>query len=212
MAILYGRISRPKTSHRAVRNLLRQWQRYTLIAEKLGWKMLAILSFSASFRQHALVTKKLDWDKFFLDLRDLKISIELVGDFFCPGWSKLLPLSKRESVPIPNYYSGHHHLWSVPLDEKALAAQPVTPYEIVEKSIPGEGMVFDRDPRIRTKQTTPQPNSLEGGCPICTKGKVECECPTHIWFPCRIELIQTEDRGVGVRALQVSTVYMRGCV
>lgn len=169
--------------------------------------MLAILSFSASFRKHALVTKKLDWDRFFLDLRNLKVSIELVGDFFRPGWCTLLPFMISLGKPMPAAgYCGHHHLWSVPLDEKALAAQPVVPYEILEKSIPGAGMVFDRDPRIRIKQTISQRNALEGHCPICMKGGVECECPTHIWFPCRIELIQTEDRGVGVRALQVSTV------
>lgn len=205
VAILYSRISRPKTSHKPVRNLLRQWKRYTQITKELGWKMLAILSFSASFRQHALVMKKLDWDRFLLDLRNLKVSIELVGDFFCPDWCELLPFMMIIGEPMPAAgYHGHHHLWSVPLDEEALAAQPVAPYEILEKSIPGAGMVFDRDPRIWIKETTPPRNTLEGHCPICMKGKLECECPTHKWFPCRIELIQTEDRGVGVRALQVS--------
>lgn len=205
VALVYGRISRADTTHQTVQNLLRQWQRYNQTAEEIGWKLLAILSFSASFRQHTLVADRLRWDRFFLDLQDLSISIELVGDFFCPDWRRLVPFATVGSAPG---YSGHHHLWSVPLDKSALVAQLVKPYEILEKSIFGENTLFNKDPMM-IKQRIPKPgdpNHLEGHCPICMNEKAECECPTHIWFPCRIELIQTKSRGVGIRTLQVSII------
>lgn len=209
MAILYGRVSR-KISHQTVQTLVQQWQRYAQIAENLGWEMLAILSVSASFRQYTLVTEKCDWDNFFLDLGRLKISIELVGAFFCPSWRMLLRnVPERFLNPDAGGYHGHHHLWSIPYDKKALVAQLIAPYEILEKSIPGAKMVFRADPRIIKGSTSKPrvPYPLKEHCSICTKEQVQCECPTHIWFPCRMELFQTKGCGVGVRALQVSTAY-----
>lgn len=172
---------------------------------------MAVLAFSPSFRQHALTADVPTWDKFFLRLSDLHISIELAGDFYCRDWRELLKKALGESMPNikldQDDHHGHHHLWSIPLlDKKAKAAQPVASYEVLEKSIYGEGMEFDRDPRI-IKDTFPEMevvDTAEEQCPICLK--LECECPSHVWFPCQVELIQTENRGVGVRTLQVSTL------
>lgn len=204
VALVCGRISRADTTHETVQNTLRQWQRYNQTAEEIGWKMLAILSFSASFRQHTLVADELYWDRVFLDLQSLRVSIELVGDFFCPDWRDLVPFSSVVSMPG---YDGHHHLWSVPLDKSALLAQPIQPYEILEKSILGENTLFDTDPMLLKRRVSKlgDPN-LEEHCPICTNEKVGCDCPTRVWFPCRIELIQTKTRGVGIRTLQVSII------
>lgn len=208
IAILFGNISQ-KTSYETGQTLVRQWQRYRQTAERLGWKTLAILSFSASFRQHALIADGPEWDIFFLRLRDLKISIQLAGDFVCSDWRKLLDLALGESVLYlklnDETYHGHHHLWAIPIhDKKAVSAQPVKKYEVLEKSIYSAATGFLTDPRI-IKDTSPEfktPGGPEEACPLCMK--LECECPSHIWFPCRTELIQTKDRGVGVRALQVS--------
>lgn len=213
-AILHDKISR-KTGHKTVQALIRQWQRYAQTAEELSWKMLAILSFSTSFRQHALVAEDFNWDNFFLHLRDLKISIELVGDFYCSDWRGVLESTLGRSMsllsPDAGGYHGHHHFWSIPLDREALVAQPVAPYEILEKSVPGANTEFRRDPRT-IKQTVPElgvPGPLEEHCLICMKEETGCECPTHIWFSCRVELIQTGNRGTGVRALQVGTPYTK---
>lgn len=205
MALVCGRISwADNANHETVQNLLRQWERYNQTAEEIGWKVLAILSFSVSFRQHTLVADELRWDRFVLDLQRLRVSIELVGDFFCPDWRKLVPFATVGSMPG---YGGHHHLWSVPLDKKALVAQPIRPYEILEKSILGKNTTFDTDPTL-LKRRTPKPGdpNLEDHCPICTNEKARCQCPMRVWFPCRIELIQTKDRGVGIRTLQVSII------
>lgn len=207
VAVLFNRMAGgigQSISQSTGRETIKQWQRYYQVLNTLDWKILSILSFSPSFRQFALAADDAGWDDLYDQLVAQRIGIELAGAFHCRNWCDVLrvaigPLEVGEILPGLKDYDGHHHQWCVPiLDPDATNANRVVPrFEVLERSVLGKKSKLKYDPRyIKERMGEVKP------CTLCRRKY--CQCPSHIWFPLRTDIIEVGGRGCGIRALQAS--------
>lgn len=195
--------------HQVAADLVMQWQRYHEIAHTFGWRYLSVLAFSNRFREYALKAEEQKWVEWLNYADDARLSIEVLGSFYCPAWRDILKRGLG-GIDMKRFtedeemveYNGHHHLWGFTIEnDKVMKAEKIVTYEVIEKAIIRTGLkgALGLDPRDLVKEENTK------RCVVC--GQAICDCPLHVWAPCLVEIVNVGARGFGVRALQVSTSF-----
>ena len=185
------------------------WSRYWRLAYECGWKTVAVLLHSARFRDFSRAANLARWGELVKLIKANAMSIQLLGSFhtrWYKAFSDAVPdadkvLTDQERIG----YDGHYHNWRVPSDPNArVAERHNTTFEVGDYTkIGNDGRAFARDPRLRRGAfDTAQP------CGACGKTSEECHCNLENWSPARVEMVGTVGRGTGVRALQVSPLFL----
>ncbi|KAH8148948.1 uncharacterized protein LAJ45_06922 [Morchella importuna] len=193
--------------HQVAADLVVQWQRYHEIAHTFGWRYLTVLAFSNRFREYALKAEEQKWVEWLNYADDARLSIEVLGSFYCPAWRDVLrrglggiDMKRFTEDEEMVEYNGHHHLWGFTIEnDKVMKAEKIVTYEVIEKAIIRTGLkgAPGPDPRDLVKEENAK------RCVVC--GQAICDCPSHVWAPCLVEIVDVGTRGFGVRALQVSS-------
>ncbi|KAH0605255.1 uncharacterized protein H6S33_005237 [Morchella sextelata] len=210
ISLLFGCLG--PSPHQVAADLVMQWQRYHEIAHTFGWRYLSILAFSDTFREYALKAAEQKWVEWLNYADDARLSIEVLGSFYCPAWRDILrrglggidmKLFTEDEEMVE--YNGHHHLWGFTIEnDKVMKAEKIVTYEVIEKAIIRTGLkgALGPDPRDLVKEENAK------RCVVC--GQAICDCPSHVWAPCLVEIVNVGARGFGVRALQ--NIQAKQCI
>ena len=195
----------PQARYHSAFTLAVVWSRYWRLAQKCGWKTVAVLLHSSRFRDFSGAASLTRWRELVKLIKANVMSIQLLGSFntrWYKAFSDAIPdadqvLTDQERIG----YDGHYHHWRVPSDPDArVAERHSTSFEVGDYTkIGNNGKAFARDPRLKRGAF-----DIFQPCSACGKTSVECHCNLENWSPARIELVGTVGRGTGVRALQVS--------
>ena len=199
----------PQTRYYAAFALAVVWARYWHLAYECGWKTVTVLLYSARFRDFSRAANPTRWEELVNLIKANTMSIQLLGSFHT-SWYKAFSeaVSNADSVLTEQErigYDGHYHNWRVPSDPNGrVAERHNATFEVGDYTkIGNDGRAFIRDPRIERRAfETAQP------CGACGQMSRACHCNLENWSPARIELVGTVGRGTGVRALQVSPLFL----
>ena len=196
-------LSGPGRRYHAVHGVAFLWERYYHVAAAHGWKTLAVLLHSIRFVTFARTAAPSSWESLLTCIGENITSLQLVGSFYCRGWDSAVKEALPEGVEIltddeKKSYPGDYYNWRVPSDKNERVFECSGHlFKVAETSNWQDK--FSRDPRVMRNAL-----GVQAPCSACSQSWTECKCGLENWYPARVELIDTETMGTGVRALQVS--------
>jgi hypothetical protein len=202
--------------------------RFCSVASRFGWMMLAILAFSANFRQAAITLDEASWEAFADEVGRNTASLQLFAKARCLPWKAVLdsvrwgpPLTAADIRSDYEFSISHPHEWFVPLHsavpQRCVNVETGEPQISIDESVfdaGGFGGAFPERPPRGWPRLMPWPGnpmlippSARTPCPFCGVERCSTCCPAAPgggYLNPLVEIVECSQPGMdrSVRALQ----------